>query len=475
MLSFLAPRNVIGRRDIALALMLSAGACVAPLFWANPLAPLIVAGGLCAAAVAIYLYRRPVRALCIALFLHLAPPDFRIDIIFDLLVHSATLIALIACLADAFSHKRPFLWNSVCILIALYMAWGSISLLWASDADDGRRKLVAYGIGLALLLLISNQVRSLGTLDSFMSVLRWSGWIRVIGGIQAALFTNYQFGERLKALGENENSLGLILIVMLPGVIWPVLRTEGRKRRIYMALSVVYILFTLVLVALSGSRGSAVSLAIVLAAFCLSKAVRPWGMIGVMVILGTLAGAPFILDGLNKRFEEGEGGDLGGREELWQASWLLMQDHPWTGVGIGNGPSELHWYIPMVSSDPYKVMRTEYPSHNPLLEVTVDTGLIGMLIYISLCLSAVWQFFRSRGHPRAREAPLSYYFPLVLCVVAGFFASWIKAGGVEANPLSFLVLALLIVPYQLAYRPLFQAAGQRDVKYRLREGAFLYQ
>jgi O-antigen ligase len=156
-----------------------------------------------------------------------------------------------------------------------------------------------------------------------------------------------------------------------------------------------------------------------------------------------------LLEGLSKRVMENEGGTLGGREELWQASGRLIYDYPLTGAGVGNGQDKIPQYIREISNDPYKLMRLQYPSHNPVLEATTDTGLPGMLIYLSLCLSALWQFVKSRRFPVMREGALASYFPIMLAVTCGFTASWIKAGGLEANPIFFIVLALLVVPIQL--------------------------
>jgi O-antigen ligase len=436
-------------QSIALAVLLSAGGCMALIVSNDARAPLIFAGGLCAAAAGYFLLQRPLTALYLALFLHLAPKTFRIEGVYELIVHSTTALALTSCVIQAVISGRRITWNAISVVTGLYLVWGTTSLLWADDIVDGRKKLVSYAIGLTLIFLISNQIRSLKALDGLMRVLRIVGWILVFGGIYAILFEGYQSGTRLKVLGENENALGIIMIVMLPGFIWSVIRSREDRYHIKMILSVVYILSSMALVALSGSRGSALSFVIVLLTLLLSRHTRTWGKVGVVLVIGALVGAPFLLEGLSKRVMENEGGTLGGREELWQASGRLIYDYPLTGAGVGNGQDKIPQYIREISNDPYKLMRLQYPSHNPVLEATTDTGLPGMLIYLSLCLSALWQFVKSRRFPVMREGALASYFPIMLAVTCGFTASWIKAGGLEANPIFFIVLALLVVPIQL--------------------------
>jgi O-antigen ligase len=132
---------------------------------------------------------------------------------------------------------------------------------------------------------------------------------------------------------------------------------------------------------------------------------------------------------------------------LWQASLLLIRDHWLTGVGVGNGPLELPNYIASLTSE-YN-HRATLPSHNPLLEVGVETGIVGMVIYVCLWVAALWQFIRHRNRQVMREGVLAAYFPILLGVTAGYFATWIKAGGLVHDPISFVLLALLVIPSQL--------------------------
>ena len=251
-------------------------------------------------------------------------------------------------------------------------------------------------------------------------------------------------------LGLNPNLFGTILVLMLPGVIWPVLRSSGMRRRIHMALSVFFILCSLIFVALTGSRGSALALMIVLVGFWFWKPMRPWGIIGVALLAGLLLVAPFVLETLLNRVETQEGGELGGRDLLWQASFWLIGDHPWTGMGIGNGPPGLNWYIASLTSEAF-VHRRDLPSHNPMLEAAVETGVPGLLIYVSVCASALFQFFRACRRPIMRRGPLAAYFPLLLGTTAGYVAAWFKNGGMEVHPTFFILLGLLLIPSQLSF------------------------
>jgi O-antigen ligase len=434
---------------LALALLLFAAVTLA-LVWISPLLLLVIGGGAGAAAIAVVLLQRPLLALYAAYFLYLVPFGLRpasVDLASTIATNGAIVLAFGAWLLSAPSQRPPILWNGVYFLVALYIIWASVTLLWAHDLVEARHKLIAYFIAFVLLFLIVQQVRSLHALDGIMRVAAMIGWTVIVIGVLTVLLGGYHSGERLKVMDINENLLGLVLLATLPGVIWPVLRTSGARRSFHFVLSFVFILSTLVLVLLSGSRGSTISLVIMLLAYFFWKPLRPWGIFGGMLVASVLMAAPFLLDALHNRFAETWGNEFGDRDILWRASVLLIEDNPLTGVGVGNGPLELPHYIASLTAD--LDHRHQMPSHNPLLEVGCDTGLIGILLYVSIIVTALSQFFRNRRRLREAGGAMGAYFPIVLCAAVSFFSSFVKGGGLENNPVFFFLLALFVIPSQL--------------------------
>jgi putative inorganic carbon (HCO3(-)) transporter len=442
---------------IVLVLTMSAGAGL--LLSSDPGILLLMAGGACATAIALFLLQRPLLALYVALFPYLIPfgliPFGRLPTEFDyaytIASNGAIGLAVCAWMLHAPLQRRPIRCNSVCLLIALYIVWACVTLLWAPDLIEGRKRLVGYGIGLTLLFLIVQQVRTVEAVDGLMRILAIVGWLLVTAGLWTLLLAGYHSGARLKIFEINENAVGYFLTLGISGTIWPVLRSSGLRRRLYMVLSILFILCALILVLASGSRGSALSMVIMLLAFWFWKPLRPWGIVGGVLVACMLTAAPFLLDALTNRSTEGGGNQLGGRNILWEASLQLIADHPLTGAGVGNGRFELHHYIAPLTSD-YD-HRNDLPSHNPLLEVGVDTGLFGMFLYTSIWVSGLWQFIYHCGSWYMRKGALAAYFPLELGVAAGYFLSYIKDGGMENHPTFFALLALLIIPSQLSHDP----------------------
>lgn len=416
----------------------------------EPLAPLLLIGMAGAGAVGLLLLQRPFAATLIAWFLILLPPgNLRIDeSAYALVSNAAVAAALGVGIAQAVSRPGPIRWNATCLLILLYILWGAVTVLWAPDLIESRRKLVSWTTSFILFLMIINQLRSLDAFDKFMKMLSLMGWILVSSGIYTVFFDEFDFEERLKVLEINENVFGLMLITTLPGILWPVLRSSGLRRIAMMVLSIVFLLCVLVGTALSGSRGSSLAVLLLLLAFLFGKSTRTWGIVGLVLLLCIAVAAPFLFETISHRFSDQQGGELGGRELLWQASLQLFRDYPATGVGIGNGPFALHPYLAALTTATNH--RLDLPSHQPFLEVAVETGLFGLLIYVAILASALVSFVRFRAAWTAsREMPNAYY-AIVPGICVAYAMAWIKSGGLENHTSLLVVLVLLLAPSLIA-------------------------
>lgn len=414
-------------------------------FLKDPLGPALVIGVAIAATIGLLLLPSPLTATLLAAFLLLLPPgDLRVEGIYMLAANFAVLAALGVWLVRALNGTETFKWNPTCLLVALYIGWGLVTLLWAPDLVESRRKLIAWTSGLILLLLICNQVRSLSAVDRFMRMLALMGWLMIFCGTYTVLFTDFNFDTRLKSFDINENTLGVMLIISLPAVMWPVLRSVGRRRRSMLALAIAYILCAVLLIALSGSRGGAISVSLLLLTLLFSKSTRKWAFVGVALILCLFITAPFLFEVLIQRATEEEGGEFGGRPMLWEASLLFMRHNPLTGAGIGNGPFELHPYIASLTSGANT--RPDLPSHQPFLEVGVDTGLVGLIIYFCVIGSAILDFVRCRSFWLLSPFCPDGYYLLVIGATAAYGVTWFKAGGLENHASLITMLALLLIP-----------------------------
>lgn len=119
---------------------------------------------------------------------------------------------------------------------------------------------------------------------------------------------------------------------------------------------------------------------------------KAWLVVGVVVALGAIGGLLY-LDRAD--FTEPQGG-VPGRLQIWKASWSVVQQHPWMGVGPGN--FQRHY----LAEKPVQAVGHITEPHNFLLEMWASSGLFALLAL----LVALGLFMAKGSHMlRATEEP----------------------------------------------------------------------
>lgn len=450
-LNFETP-NLIRAGLVVMAVAFSLMTGISILIFGDPLSPLFIAGGVLAAVLAVVFLLNPIWAVCAAIFIGLLPYEILnynpIPVIHDYPVLFCLLFACVSWLLSVIIYHQKIVWNNAILLMLVFLVWCVITLFWAPDLLLGRRQFMAYFIGLILLILLVNNINSPRTLNTLMTTLALNGWVLVLAGVGTILIEGYRFDSRLEVLGLNENEMGTLTLLMMIGVLWSVVQPSSPYRQIKRLFSLIFLLMTITLVAASGSRGSAISLLITFIAFCLWKPTRAWGLLGLISLMLGFFLTPVIFSTTLARFDISQGDTLlGGREALWQATWNLILDHPWLGVGIGNSRHALTPYAILLRSIGGKESAA---THNPILQVWAEIGLPGILLYLGVLGSAALLYVRHYFiGPRFGMHMLVPYFALVSSTSFGYMASWIKGGGMESNFSYYLMLSLLMIPASL--------------------------
>jgi O-antigen ligase len=222
-----------------------------------------------------------------------------------------------------------------------------------------------------------------------------------------------------------------------------------------MSQSILFTLLALVLIALSGSRGSALSLLATLFAFWFWKPTRPWGKLGLLLLVLAILVAPLLFSTLVDRFEERSAESLGGRLDLWRYAFLVIRDHLWGGVGLGYGRYAIvdhleHGMGAYLGARAGLEGQIYLSLHQPVLQVLAETGIPGMLLYVGSLGGALGSFIRQRSRSSTGGSHwLAPYSATVWCVFIGYMLSWLKSGGMASAPSFYLVLALLLIPSRI--------------------------
>lgn len=424
--------------------------------------PAYIGGAIIGLVVLAAFLHKPVWALYMVLFVVLLPTGLFPTNLQSNINRVMTVVALSIWLFSFLFVHRKFAWSPTMIFMLGFLVWSSISLLWVKDLNTATTVLQTYILRfIVYLVLVYNLVRNKESLNGLMKTLAISGLVLSIVSLAYIATGGYTPSQRLQVLGVNENALGILALVTLLGVLWMAMYPPKRMAPLANLVAFSAMLVSIVLIVLSGSRGSAISLVVTLFAFLFFKSTRRWGVMGLIILgVGAIV-APFLFSTTIERFAASSSGSdtlLGGREVIWQAAWLLVKDHPLVGVGIGNAGVYLASYLQLFTS--VLNMNSQLSTHNPPLMIWVETGLVGLVLYLGVLVSAVWTavrtYFRNR---RAGANMLTAYFALIAAGFIGYFLSWIKGGGSESDFSYFMMLALLLVPSAMDQRE-FQENGQ---------------
>ncbi|MCX6044816.1 MAG: O-antigen ligase family protein [Chloroflexi bacterium] len=414
--------------------------------------PILFAGGILILFITLLYLRAPALALFSTIFVNLLPQGLTPDPIQSVCAVLLLLISLLFWLLQTGFQRRKPIWTAPMLFVLGFFLWAFISILWAPDLVVSRQALVQYSLVITIAFLLINQVNSEQALAGFMNTLAASGWVLLATALWVVLFGNYTLGDRLQIFAMNENLFGLMLILTTAGVVWQVMQASAQTKKFWMLLSIIYILFSLGLIALSGSRGSFVGFVLVLLLFATMKTTRPWARWGAVIGIVGIVCAPFVFATVLDRFTSSTDDLYGERDVLWKAGFLLLNDYPWTGAGIGNGPYLMLDYVNAASDNDHIGQIATRPAHNPFLEVGDDTGIVGMVLYLLAFTSALWLFLRQFYRAvRQRIAFLTAYCSLIFCISIGFLSAWLKSGGLADHITLFVLLALWIIPYRLQF------------------------
>jgi O-antigen ligase len=443
------PTRVLRIGFAVLAVVFSLVAGVSGFVYPSSYSPLIVGGAIATTVAGIAWFRKPLMALYAALFVVLLPTGLIPSNIHSLLNRSMTMVALATWLFYALRHRSRVRWTPTAMLMLGFLAWSTVTLLWADNVSSGTTVLQAYALRLILyLFLIPNEIRTRENLDGLMDTLALNGWVLMVVSTGTVLLQGNPSGTRLEVLGMNRNEMGILALVMMIGVLWQALQPASRHNGLRKVLAFIFLLLTIGLVAASGSRGGAISLVITLLAFCFWRSTRLLGVLGLLALaLGAIL-VPFLFSTTVERFGVmREDTLLGGREALWQATANLILNHPLGGVGIGNAPAAVMPYVRPLRG---VLGRESAAVHNPLLGTWAETGMPGLTLYLALLGSTIWIGVRQYiAASKAQADYLTTFYAVVSSVFLGFILSWSKGGGMESHHTYFLMLALLLLPSHL--------------------------
>jgi len=297
------------------------------------------------------------------------------------------------------------------------------------------------------------------TVQSFRSAKEWKGftWFLVsLGAIVSllAIVQYFTFNGKLywfRALPEgvvpfgpfvNHNHFaGFVELVIPLGFAMALMEAVRRDK---LPLLIMLTALPVGALALSGSRGGIVSLLfefIVLIFLAPQKGERKkqLSITAGFAVVAALLAIWLGLGPTTERFAILAHGDISRdrRISMYRDTWRIVADHPWTGTGLGT----LQTTFPRYES--YYDGRLVDHAHNDYLEMTADTGLLGLMSMLGFIIVVAWRGLTNLRAARDRKRQALYCGSLTAC--AGLLLHSLLDFNlhIPSNALLFLLLAAM--------------------------------
>jgi len=289
---------------------------------------------------------------------------------------------------------------------------------WQSAIATIRVPLFAFGI-LALCLAAIGHGEDRERLSQRLT---WAAALPVAIWIVDALVqiaSGYSLGGQLDAdrlsgiFGADDLKLGPLLPALAPLLLWPLIETKaGRSRWL---LSAAY-LCTLLVVLMAGSRAGWLSFGYVSALLVWRLSAGSWRRMALWAMAATLAAtlaagvayqsSPNFQARVDRTLRAGSGDAdfaLAGRVPIWRTAIAMTRAHPINGVGVRGFR---HAYPNFAAANDPWVNVAEGTgaahAHQIVLELLTETGLIGLLLWITGAVALVRLFQRQKPTMAAR-------------------------------------------------------------------------
>jgi putative inorganic carbon (HCO3(-)) transporter len=204
----------------------------------------------------------------------------------------------------------------------------------------------------------------------------------------------YQKFSMLVSDTVHPNVMAGSLVILLPIPMARLFYAWGKitwLERIFLTVS---ISIMLAILALTQSRGSWIALAAVLLLLVILRWRWGWLILIPVTITGAAVITHFDIPRLTEViFSSGAISGWDGRREIWSRAIYMIQDFPFTGIGMGLFTDVADTFYPFYSASPGTIEH----AHNLFLQVAVDLGIPGLIAWLAILLSVIvlsWQLYR---------------------------------------------------------------------------------
>lgn len=332
--------------------------------------------------------------LCIYIFLFIALPITSKYKVVGLNIQVVLNILMIYYVSGIILNKEirnrsinsviRFFKNKCNIVLSFFVIWMIFSVTYSVDKVSAISEIVMYMKYLFIYFLIEDQTHSKRYIDNILnsfiftlivvSIVTFIDTLKGIGIEQTAEGGNR---IRVESLLENSNNLGAFFILFIfPFIMLSIYEKEKRKKYLYIIISILC-LFNII-VSYSRNAWMAFGAGCLLIVIIYNKKfIVPFA--GVFLIGLLIPEISIRLTEFNDFSQNVT------RIKLWETTLLMIKEHAFLGVGVGNFSYQYDQYIKRFEELKYADYPIFHP-HNVFLQVQAELGIIGTILIITLII-----------------------------------------------------------------------------------------
>lgn len=313
----------------------------------------------------------------------------------------AVAAGMLAVLFQGLHHR----FTDVHVVIIAAAGWTVLSTSWSLYSADSRVAAITSVQLVVMVLLVWEFADTPDTMLGVMRAFVIGSTVAAGGVIQQYLVVGDEVA-RVSGSGVHPNDVAFVLCLAIPLGWYLGIRARYASERLFARAYIVLALYAIVLTA---SRSALIIVALALLIVPLSYPSLSWRWrVGlVLAIVTAVALVPSFLperqiDRLSTISTELEDGDLSSRLQIWRIASEIMAEHPVRGTGVGAGRRAIATLYGQAQG-----------AHNTYLSVALDTGAIGLALF----LLVLYATFRTSARVRGLERNLIWV--LSLCLLVG--------------------------------------------------------
>jgi hypothetical protein len=283
-------------------------------------------------------------------------------------------------------------------LIGAFVAYLTVSLIWAHKASAGASELWQWYAIAALFVVLATMTTSERAVRYLVTAFVLGGIATVVLGVvinvpAGADTTATELNDqRYAGVAGDPNYLAAMLIpaMVLGASLMPAIRNA--LLRFSLGVGIVAMLAGF---AATESRGGMIAVLVtMLAALVVFKHRRIYVLAAILLLVGALTVSFATSPGSWKRvtsFQEKSISAGNGRTDLWTIAWRITKAHPLHGVGLGQFEVVEADYVqqPGLLKTTNFIVDKPHVAHNTYLQILAETGVIGLMMFIGFLVGAI--------------------------------------------------------------------------------------